>query len=117
MNVILTNLDEPLRIESINRGCIVVNELKIWPRWKQHSGFVATYQWNSQPNVLRKIKIGNEKVITFKEISEAFNTELNRGSAGAKIANLSYENGKVNLLVSLILSLPMSKYPTRSRKS
>ena len=30
MNVILTNLDEPLVNESINRGHITVDELKVW---------------------------------------------------------------------------------------
>ena len=97
MNVILTNLDKPLVIESINRGHIVIDELKIWAGWKEHSGVVATYQWKSQPNVVRKIEIGNDKVITFQDISEAFNTELNKSSGGTTIARLSYENGRVSL--------------------
>ena len=97
MNVILTNLDEPLVVESINRGDIVVDELEVWSGWRQHSGVIATYQWKSQPNVVRKIKIGNDKVITFQDISEAFNTELNKSSGGTTIARLSYENGRVSL--------------------
>ena len=97
MNVILTNLDKPLVIESINRGHIVIDELKVWPGWKEHSGVIATYQWKSRPNVVRKIEIGNDKVITFQDISEAFNTELNKSSAGVTIARLSYEKGRVNL--------------------
>ena len=97
MNVILTNLDKPLVIESINRGNIVVDELKVWPGWKEYSGVVATYQWKSQPNVVRKIKIENDKVITFQDISEAFNTELNKSSADITIARLSHENGRVSL--------------------
>ena len=36
-------------------------------------------------------------MITFQDISEAFNTELNRSSAGATIASLSYEKGRVSL--------------------
>ena len=97
MNVILTNLDKPLVIESINRGHIVVDDLKVCPGWKEHSGVVATYQWKSQPNVVRKIKIGNDKVITFQDISEAFNTELNKSSAGVTIASLNYKDGRVSL--------------------
>ena len=97
MNVILTNLDQPLVSESINRGDIVVDELKVWPGWKEHSGVIATYQWKSQPNVIRKIEIGNDKVITFKAISEAFNSELNKSSAGVTIASLTYKDGKISL--------------------
>ena len=97
MNVILTNLDEPLVVESINRGDIVVDELEVWSGWRQHSGVIATYQWKSQPNVVRKIKIGNDKVITFQDISEAFNTELNKSSGGTTIASLTYKDGKVSL--------------------
>ena len=97
MNVILTNLDKPLVIESINRGDIVIDELKVWPGWKEHSGVIATYQWKSQPSVVRKIEIENDKVITFQDISEAFNTELNKSSAGVTIARLSHENGRVSL--------------------
>ena len=97
MNVILTNLDEPFKTERIHSGDITVKELKIWPGWKKHSGVIATYQWKSQPNVLRKIEIGNDKVITFQTISEAFNVELNKSSAGATIARLSYEKGRVSL--------------------
>ena len=97
MNVILTNLDKPLVIESINRGHIVVDDLKVCPGWKEHSGVVATYQWKSQPNVVRKIKIGNDKVTTFQDISEAFNTELNKSSAGLTIASLNYKDGRVSL--------------------
>ena len=97
MNVILTNLDKPLVIESINRGDIVIDELKVWPGWKEHSSFIATFQWKSQPNVVRKIKIKNDKVITFQDISEAFNTKLNKSSAGITIARLSHENGRVSL--------------------
>ena len=72
MNVILTNFDKPFKNERIHSGNITVKELKIWPGWKQHSGFIATFQWKSQPNVLRKIKIKNDKVITFEDISEGF---------------------------------------------
>ena len=97
MNVILTNLDQPLVSESINRGDIVVDELKVWPGWKEHSGVIATYQWKSQPNVIRKIEIENNKVITFQDISKAFNTELNKSSAGITIARLSYKDGRVSL--------------------
>ena len=97
MNAILTNLDQPLVSESINRGNIVVDELKVWPGWKKHSGVIATYQWKSQPNVVRKIEIGSRKVVTFKVISEAFNSELNKSSAGVTIARLSHENGRVSL--------------------
>ena len=99
MNVILTNLDKPLVIESINRGHIVIDELKVWPGWKEHSGVIATYQWKSQPNVVRKIEIGNDKVITFQNISEAFNTELNRSSGGTTIASLTYKDDKVTLFL------------------
>ena len=97
MNAILTNLDQPLVSESINRGNIIVDELKVWPGWKKHSGVIATYQWKSQPNVVRKIEIGSRKVVTFKVISEAFNSELNKSSAGVTIARLSHENGRVSL--------------------
>ena len=97
MNAILTNLDNPLVHESINRGHIVIDELKVWSDWRQHSGFIASYQWRSQPNVVRKIKIKNDKVVTFKVISEAFNSELNKSSAGAIIAKLSYVDDKVIL--------------------
>ena len=97
MNVILTNLDEPLVSESINRGNIAVEELKIWSDWKQHSGVIATYQWKSQPSVVHKIEIGNDKVITFQDISEAFNSALNKSSAGVTIASLTYKDGKVSL--------------------
>ena len=47
--------------------------------------------------MVRKIEIGNDKVVTFKVISEAFNKELNKSSAGATIARLSYVDGKVSL--------------------
>ena len=97
MNVILTNIDNPLVSESINRGHIVIDELKIWSAWKQHSNFIASYQWRSQPNVVRRIEIGNDEVVTFKVISEAFNSKLNESSAGATIARLSYVDGKINL--------------------
>ena len=97
MNAILTNLDKPLVIESINRGHIVIDKLKVWPGWKEHSGVIATYQWKSQPNVVRKIEIGNDQVITFQDISEAFNTALNKSSAGVTIASLNYKDGKVSL--------------------
>ena len=46
MDVILTNVSEPL----INHEDIIVKKLKLSQ---------ATYQWKSQPNVLRKIEIGN----------------------------------------------------------
>ena len=98
MNVILTNLDKPLVIESINRGHIVIDELKVWPGWKEHSGVIATYQWKSQPKV-RKIEIGNDKVITFQNISEVFNTELNRSSGGTTIASLTHKDDKVTLFL------------------
>ena len=101
MNAILTNLDNPLVHESINRGHIVIDELKVWSGWKQHSGSIATYQWKSQPNVVRKIEIGNDKVVTFKIISEAFNSKLNESSAGATIASLSYKDGRVSLYLKL----------------
>ena len=97
MNAILTNLDKPLVIESINRGHIVIDELKVWPGWKEHSGVIATYQWKSQPSVVRKIEIGNDKVITFQDISKAFNSALNKSSAGVTIASLNYKDGKVSL--------------------
>ena len=35
--------------------------------------------------------------MTFKVISEAFNSELNKSSAGAVVAKLSHENGRVSL--------------------
>ena len=97
MNIILTNLDNPLVSESINRGHITVEELKIWSGWRQHSGLIAEYKWKSSPNVVRKIEIGNDKVITFQDITEAFNDELNESSGGATIARLSYADGKVSL--------------------
>ena len=99
MNAILTNLDNPLVHESINRGHIVIDELKVWSDWRQHSDFIAEYQWKSQPNVVRKIKIKNDKVITFQDISEAFNKELNKSSAGATIASLTYKEGRVTFYI------------------
>ena len=36
-------------------------------------------------------------MITFKVVSEAFNSELNKSSAGAVIASLTHENGRVSL--------------------
>ena len=97
MNIILISLDEPFKNEKIHSGDITVEELKVWSDWRQHSGFIASYQWRSQPNVVRRIEIGNDKVVTFKTISEKFNTELNKSSAGAIIAKLSYVDGKVIL--------------------
>ena len=97
MNIILTNLDESFKNENIHSGDVTVEELKIWSGWRQHSGFIASYQWKSQPNVLRKIKIKNDKVVTFKVISEAFNSELNKSSAGAVIASLTYDKDRVSL--------------------
>ena len=99
MNVTLTNIDEPFKNEKIHSGDITVDELKISPAWKEHSGFIATYQWKSQPNVVRKIEIGNDKVVTFKVISEAFNSELNKSSAGTIIASLTYKEGRVTLYI------------------
>ena len=96
MNVILTNLDVSV---GINRGDIVVDELKVWSGWKEYSGVVATYQWKSQPNVVRRIKMKNDKVITFEDIAEAFNTELNRSSGGTTIASLTHKEGKVTLFL------------------
>ena len=96
INAILTQIDEPFKTERIHSGDITVKELKIWSGWRQHAGVIATYQWKSQPNVVRKIEIENDKV-TFQDISEAFNTELNKSSAGVTIARLSYEKGRVNL--------------------
>ena len=49
--------------------------------------------------MVRKIEIGNDKVVTFKTISEIFNTELNKSSAGAIIASLTYKEGKVKPLL------------------
>ena len=97
MIFILTNIHEPFKTESIYIGNIIVNELKIWPGWKEHYGVIANYQWKSQPNVLRKIEIGNDKVVTFKDISEAFNVELNRSSVGPTIASLNCKEGRVTL--------------------
>ena len=97
MNVILTNLDESFKNARIHSGNITIDELKVWSGWRQHSGFIATYQWKSQPNVVRRIEIGNDKVITFKAISEAFNSDLKKNSAGETIASLSYKEGKVSL--------------------
>ena len=99
MIIILTSLDEPFKNEKIHSGDIVIDELKVWSDWRQHSGFIASYQWKSQPNVVRRIEIGNDKVITFKTISEAFNKELNKSSAGAIIASLTYKEGKVTLYI------------------
>ena len=99
MNVILTNLDKPLIIESVDRGDIVVDELKVWPGWKEYAGVLATYQWKSQPNVVRRIKMKNDKVITFEDIAEAFNTDLNRSSGGTTIASLTHKEGKVTLFL------------------
>ena len=36
-------------------------------------------------------------MITFQDISKAFNSALNKSSAGVTIASLSYENGRVSL--------------------
>ena len=47
--------------------------------------------------MVRKIEIGNDKVITFKTISEAFNVELNRSSVGPTIASLNCKEGRVTL--------------------
>ena len=47
MNVILTNLDKPFVNAKIHSGDITVEELKIWSGWRQHSGFIASYQWKS----------------------------------------------------------------------
>ena len=44
-----------------------------------------------------KNSIGKDKVVTFKVISEAFNSELNKCSAGVTIASLTYKEGRVNL--------------------
>ena len=69
--------------------------------------------------MLREIKIGNDKVITFKDISEAFNSELNKGSAGATIAGLSYKDGKVNLYIkpdTQLTNLKISDYIARELK-
>ena len=44
-----------------------------------------------------QIEIGNDKVITFQDISKAFNSALNKSSAGVTITSLSYENGRVSL--------------------
>ena len=97
MSIILTNIDEPFKNDKIHSGDIVIDELKVWSGWKQHSNLIASYQWKSQPNVVRKIEIGNDKVITFKTISERFNTELNKSSAGAVIASLTHKEGRVTL--------------------
>ena len=96
MKAILTNLT--FKNDNITDGDIVVDELKVWPGWKEHSGFIATYQWKSQPNVLRRIEIKNDKVITFKDIAEAFNT-LNKASPGVVVASLTYKDGKVTLFL------------------
>ena len=47
--------------------------------------------------MLRKIEIGNDKVITFKTISEAFNVGFNKSSAGPAIANLGCKEDRVYL--------------------
>ena len=47
----------------------------------------------------QNFKIGNDKVATFKTISERFNTELNKSSAGATIASLTYKEGRVTLYI------------------
>ena len=98
MNIILTSLDEPFKNEKIHSGDIVIDELKVWSGWRQHSNLIASYQWRSRPNVVRRIEIGNDKVVTFKVISEAFNTELNKSSAGI-IASLTYKDGRVTLYI------------------
>ena len=69
--------------------------------------------------MLRKISIGNGKVITFADISEAFNIELNKGSAGATIANLSCENVKVSLYLkpgTQLTNVEISDYISRELK-
>ena len=48
--------------------------------------------------MVRKIEIGNDKVVTFKVISEAF-SELNKSSAGTIIASLTYKEGRVTLYI------------------
>ena len=65
--------------------------------------------------MVRKIEIGNDKVITFKDIKEAFNTELNKSSAGTIIASLSYKEGRVSLYLKPDTQLTTSKLPTKLR--
>ena len=99
MNVILTNIDEPFKNEKIHSGDITVEELKIWSRIGNNT--LASSQLTSgraNPMWYAKLKLKNDKVVTFKVISEAFNSELNKSSAGATIASLSYENGRVKPL-------------------
>ena len=55
-------------------------------------------------------------MITFQDISEAFNTELNKSSAGITIARLSHENGRVSLYLKPDTQLTNLKNSRRYRE-
>ena len=91
MQVILTNLDDPVHIEDFPNGKIELQELKIWPGWT-HPKFdtILTYKKGADNFAL---KVEMNKKYTFDILAQDISNCLNQNNE--QVVNLYHNNGRI----------------------
>ena len=91
MQVILTNLDDPVHIEDFPNGKIELQELKIWPGWT-HPKFdtILTYKKGADNYAL---KVEMNKKYTFDILAQDISNCLNQNNE--QVVNLYHNNGRI----------------------
>ena len=91
INAILTQIDEPLKIDNLVDGTISLHELKIWPGWTHpHYKEILTYEFGGKKYILPVVM---SKKYTFDVISQLVNDVLNANDD--QIVDLYHNNGRV----------------------
>ena len=60
---IVTDFTDPINVASC-RGSITPIELKVWPGWKRHSGFIVTYVRKSKPRTSIRVPLSKTAKLT-----------------------------------------------------
>ena len=91
VNVILTQIDESLKIDNLVDGTISLQKLKIWPGWThRHFKEILTYEFGGKKYILPVVM---SKKYTFDVISQLVNDVLNANDD--QIVDLYHNNGRV----------------------